>query len=136
MQARFACEKIFSRDALDDKPLFSDEERAEMKEQIKEAASLNRKYNRDYKFIPDMQAYMLKLTAEIGCSPPDYKAMLTAGNTKEEVELGVALYYGPIISSQFRLTGPKPWVGAKQHIIATAKQHLGDYYEHLLKQFL
>ena len=107
-----------------------------MKKAMGEVRRFNAKSNRSFNTVPDLPKYMMQLASEIGCNPPDYKAMLKPGSTRDDLELGLALYYGPMVSAQYRLRGPGVWEGAREHVINISKQVLGTYFDELLKEYL
>ena len=107
-----------------------------MKKSMEEIRQLNAKFDRGFNFIVDLPEYVMQLASEIGCDPPDYKAMLKPGNMRDDLELGLALYYGPMVSAQYRLRGPGVWEGAREHVINISKQVLGTYFDELLKEYL
>ena len=107
-----------------------------MKKEIREEELANQKYDRAFNFLVDIPGYNRKLALEIGCVPPDPKLLLQPGNNKEDIEFGVALYYGPIIGAQYRLNGSRAWEGARQHILDVSKEALGSHFNELVEKHL
>ncbi|XP_022363880.1 dimethylaniline monooxygenase [N-oxide-forming] 2 isoform X2 [Enhydra lutris kenyoni] len=61
--------------------------------------------------------YLDELASEIGAKPDILSLLL------KDPKLAVKLYFGPCNSYQYRLTGPRPWQGAKSAIL-TQKQRI------------
>ena len=126
MQSRWLAEFWASRCIESDGSVYSQQELKEFEADIqrrKESLVHREKFN----FLLDSMGYMENLAIDLGCRPPVEKLI------QSDKELGVALMYGPLVSTQYRLVGKHAWPEAREYIIETAKEVCGDEWQGLME---
>ena len=127
MQARWFVHKIVARDYGNDGTVFSEEERQHMRDTICEKKSTLRPWLR-FNFIDDIPGLVETLAIDIGTNPPDYKELFVSEDD-EKVDLGVALLYGPLVPTQYRIQGPHACPRAAKVVVDLAKRYLGKHFD-------
>lgn len=83
--------------------------------------------SQSYNMLSDSHGYVEALASEVGCQPPNSDSLLSADR-----ELALALLHGPITAAQYRIVGPHSWTRARECVIKTAREVLGEKWQELL----
>ena len=124
-----------SRDYSDDGTLFDDAERKAMNEEILMLESKIPASGRTYHIASSEPKTAEQLAREIGCLPPDPHKLMTS-QSRDDVELGVALLYGPYTVAQYRVAGRGAWEGAKETRVKLTKAVMGKEFEEKVQDCL
>ena len=124
---------MVSRDYSDDGTLFDDAERKAMNEEILMLESKIPASGRTYHIASSEPKTAEQLAREIGCLPPDPHKLMTS-QSRDDVELGVALLYGPYTVAQYRVAGRGVWEGAKDTCVKLSKAVMGKEFDALVEQ--
>ena len=124
-----------SRDYSDDGTLFDDAERKAMNEEILMLESKIPASGRTYHIASSEPKTAEQLAREIGCLPPDPHKLMTS-QSRDDVELGVALLYGPYTVAQYRVAGRGAWDGAKEMYVKISRDVMGQQFEDLVEENL
>ncbi|RWS19242.1 dimethylaniline monooxygenase [N-oxide-forming] 5-like protein, partial [Leptotrombidium deliense] len=65
--------------------------------------------------------YMDKLASYVGCKPNLFRIAIT------DVKLWFQLIFGPIMSYQYRLTGPNHWAGARDALLTYKQRFIAPF---------
>ena len=122
------------RDYADDDTIFDDVERKAMLDEV----AVFRKQIPEwlaYNFIFNAQGFAERLAQEISCLPPDPHKLMTS-QSRDDVELGVALLYGPYTVAQYRVAGRGAWEGAKETCVKLSKAVMGKEFDEKVQDCL
>ena len=133
LQARWFSARVVPRDYADDGTIFDAAERQAMIDEVATARSK----------IPPWLAYRIysiqgiaeQMAEDIGCLPPDPHTLMTS-QSRDDVELGVALLYGPYTVAQYRVAGRGAWDGAKEMYVKISRDVMGQQFEDLVEENL
>ena len=120
MQSRWLADSWASRSYNPNGTLYSDKEMEDFQAGIQKRIDSLVPFE-PYNFVVDSYGYTEALAKEVGCQPPDTDELLTTDR-----ELALALLHGPLIAGQYRIVGPHPWTGARDYVIKTTKEVLGQ----------
>ena len=126
---------MVSRDYSDDGTLFDDAERKAMNEEILMLESKIPASGRTYHIASSEPKTAEQLAREIGCLPPDPHKLMTS-QSRDDVELGVALLYGPYTVAQYRVAGRGVWEGAKDTCVKLSKAVMGKEFDEKVQDCL
>ena len=134
LQARWFSACVVPRDYADDGTVFDDVERNAMLDEV----AVFRKLIPEWlacNFIFNAQGFAEKLAQEIGCLPPDPRKLMTS-QSLDDVELGVALLYGPYTVAQYRVAGRGAWEGAKDTCVKLSRAAMGKEFDEKVQDCL
>lgn len=84
-----------------------------------------------FNYIVDIWALCDSLANDIGCLPKDYRALICSKSAdpdtkKAEVELGIALMMGPMVTVQFRIHGTGAFEAAARYFVGITRTQVGE----------
>ena len=120
IQSRWLADSWASRSYNSNGTLYSDKEMEDFQAGIQKRIDSLVPFE-PYNFVADSYGYTEALAKEVGCQPPDTDELLTTNR-----ELALALLHGPHIAGQYRIVGPHPWAGARDYVIKTTQEVLGQ----------
>ena len=134
LQARWFSACVVSRDYAADGTLFDDVKRKEMLNEIAMFKSQIPEWF-IYNYIFNVQGIAEQFAQEIGCLPPDPHKLM-ASQSRDDVELGVALLYGPYTVAQYRVAGRGAWEGAKETCVKLSRAVMGKEFDEKVQDCL
>ena len=123
-----------SRDYCDDGTLFDDAERKAMNDEVSLLKSKIPAWL-SHSIVLNEPRTAEQFAREIGCLPPDPHKLMTS-QSRDDVELGVALLYGPYTVAQYRVAGRGAWEGAKATCVKLSKAVMGKEFEERVQNCL
>ena len=133
LQARWFSARVVPRDYADDGTIFDAAERQAMIDEVATARSKIPPWL-PYR-IYSIQGIAEQMAEDIGCLPPDPHTLMTS-QSRDDVELGVALLYGPYTVAQYRVAGRGAWEGAKETCVKLSKAAMGKEFEERVQNCL
>lgn len=133
LQARWFSARVVPRDYADDGTIFDAAERQAMIDEVATARSKIPPWL-PYR-IYSIQGIAEQMAEDIGCLPPDPHTLMTS-QSRDDVELGVALLYGPYTVAQYRVAGRGAWEGAKETCVKLSKAVMGKEFDEKVQDCL